>query len=583
MELLSLGPFTASILPWEPRLGEKSLTVCVKATFSLVPGQAEALDLIKEGPWEDLYWDSNPNASLFAPSDDVPVKPRADILLVGSAFAPGRSPVESLIVRLRVDDFSKTLRVTGDRVWVQAQDGPRPSQPKPFLEMPLRYERAAMRGENKIGTQPPHGGIAAGQLLPNIDFAEAPNPYQTPGFGPLPPAWRAARSHLTEEAFRWAHRPRDARSPAPPGIDFGFFNAAPRDQQVDVLRPDATIRLEGLSPRAASLETRLPGLRPRVFCAEGSGAFTEVPMRCDTLWIHTNREIAVLAWRGLVAANAALAATGLVVAAEAPGRELRPGDLETLVRERRGASALPNAAPNLPQPGAMTFVPIPGTAPARGAVTLPFAPGAAQKSEVAEPPKAPPPKRPIAPIASMDGRSTAVPTGAPTKPALPFAGATSPAVAPPPSVITEAASLPDIPVELCAAIAAEIDAGQAGAAQILERHKLSPEAWAAAERRWSSAIDEERRRGKSAVQDAFDEAYVAQIERDRGPIQVEEIARLEIGIERSDLPATLGALRLPRGALMRIKRVWLRKRMADAALAAKLRRATAEARSAEIP
>ena len=595
MEILHSGPFTAATLPWEPRPGDKSLTVCVKATFSLGSGQVAALAPIQEGPWEDLYWDSNPSSSLFAPSDDVPLKPRADILLVGSAFAPARSPVESFIVRLRVGDFTKALRVTGDRVWVQAPGGPRPSQPKPFLEMPLRYERASMRGENRIGTQPPQGGITPGQLLPNIDFAEAPNPYQTPGFGPLPPRWRAIRSHLSEEAFRWAHRPRDAKSPAPPGIDFGFFNAAPRDQQVDALQPDAIIGLEGLSPRGAAIETRLPGIRPRALLVDGSGVFTEVPMRCDTLWIHTDREIAVLVWRGLVSASAALTASGLLIAAEAPGRELGAGDLEKLARDRRGdrrAAAIPGEAQSSSQHGARTFVPIPGSSPPRSSVALPFAPAPAQKSaadadvlhlshlsNLSQAPKPPPPPRPIA---SMGGASTMVPTGAPMKPALPFGptASTPPAASPPPSAGADAEPPPDISVELCAAIAAEIDGGQVAAAEILKREKLSAEAWAAAERRWASSIEEERRRGKSALQDAFDDAYVAQIERGRGPIQPEELARLEVGIERSEIGPTLSELRLPRAALMRVQRVWLRKIMADPGLATKVRRATSAARSA---
>src|SRR5687768_223623 len=127
MEVLALCPFTAWTLPWEPRSGDKSLTVGVKATFSLAHGPVAALAPAQEGAWDDVYWDKNASSSLVTPSDDVPLKPRADILLVGSAFA--RSPVESMVVRLRVDGFSKALRVTGDRAWVQGYDGPRPSPP----------------------------------------------------------------------------------------------------------------------------------------------------------------------------------------------------------------------------------------------------------------------------------------------------------------------------------------------------------------------------------------------------------------------------------------------------------------------
>lgn len=589
MELIPLCPFAAWTLAWEPRSGEKSVTLGVKGTFSLAHGPVATLAPAQEGAWDDTYWDKDAASSLFTPSDDAPVKPRADILLVGSAFAPGRSPVESLVVRLRVDGFSKALRVTGDRVWAQAPDGPRPSPPRPFAEMPLRYERAAPRGENKLGAQASQGRVAVGLPLPNIDLADDPNPYRTPGFGPLSPRARALRSNLSEDAVMWAHRVRGAAGAAPPGFDFGYFNAAPRDQQVDALRPDAVIGLEGLSPRAAALETRLPGIRPRAFCVDGAGAGIEVALRCDTLWINTDRELAVLVWRGLISGATERAASRLLVAAEGPGKELRFEDVAKLAMDRRGVgSETARRAPSIPPPqaGDRTFVPIPGALPLTGPA-LPFSPGAAPSRALeesrAEAPKAPPPTRPSVP---SDGRATAVPTGAPLKPALPFPADSPPPAspAPPPAAIAPPAapSIPaaEISVDLCATVAAEIDQGAADTAAILGRHKISAAAWAEARQRWASAIEQEGKRGKRAARDAYDDAYVAQIEVGRGPIQAAEYARLEIAIERSDLDSALAELRLPRPALMPVQRVWLRKLIANVGLGSQVQRAIAAARSA---
>ena len=101
----------------------------------------------------------------------------------------------------------------------------------------------------------------------------------------------------------------------------------------------------------------------------------------------------------------------------------------------------------------------------------------------------------------------------------------------------------EISIELCATIAAEIHQGATEAAPILDRHQCSAETWAEAQRLWASAMDQERRRGESAVQEAHDAAYVAQLERGRGPLQVEESARLEVSIERGDAPAALVELR----------------------------------------
>lgn len=43
MDIVSPSALPVGSLIWEPRPGERMLTVCVKATFSLVNGQTSAL------------------------------------------------------------------------------------------------------------------------------------------------------------------------------------------------------------------------------------------------------------------------------------------------------------------------------------------------------------------------------------------------------------------------------------------------------------------------------------------------------------------------------------------------------------
>jgi len=135
---------------------------------------------------------------------------------------------------------------------------------------------------------------------------------------------------------------------------------------------------------------------------------------------------------------------------------------------------------------------------------------------------------------------------------------------------------PDVdgyPITRCAAIAASIARRKVNKPTILERHDLEPERWAELERHWAEAIKSENARGKPVLLSVYDEAYIAQLELERGPIRVEDYARLVVSAERGTEQQTLGDLDLPRGAIPRLQRVWLRKTTQDKELARLLRAA----------
>src|ERR1700687_3932044 len=82
-------------------------TFLVKASFSLRHG-ATATWAEKPAPLSgDLYVDDDPRKALRYSSDFAPFKPRADVLLLGTACAPKGSLVPSLSVSMRVGDFAK--------------------------------------------------------------------------------------------------------------------------------------------------------------------------------------------------------------------------------------------------------------------------------------------------------------------------------------------------------------------------------------------------------------------------------------------------------------------------------------------
>ncbi|MFS8069170.1 MAG: DUF2169 domain-containing protein, partial [Byssovorax sp.] len=119
-------------------------------------------------------------------------------------------------------------------------------------------------------------------------------------------------------------------------FDFAFYNAAPRDQQIDLLRHSATVVLENLHREHARFVVKLPHVRPRTFLVSREGERSlEIALRCDTLWIDTDRALMSLSWRGLVGLGTpeAEGLETLVVAAESKGKELRFKHIQRMLRD----------------------------------------------------------------------------------------------------------------------------------------------------------------------------------------------------------------------------------------------------------
>ena len=102
---------------------------------------------------------------------------------------------------------------------------------------------------------------------------------------------------------------------------------------------------------------------------------------------------------------------------------------------------------------------------------------------------------------------------------------------------------------------------------MLEAHGLDARAWSENERRITAAIDEHASRGSHAPRAEYDTAYVAQVERFRGPITPEEYARILLALDRGRTNETLDVLRIHRPALMPIVRSWTRRIAKEAPLA----------------
>lgn len=305
MELVSLCPLHAWGFVWQSQDGRHAQTVVVKATFTLAPGKvtlAEEQDVANE---EDGYWNDDPTRSVVAPSDKAPYKLRADVLLVGHAYAPNKQATRSVMARLIVGDLDKAIEVFCDRAF-RIHDG-QLLEGQRFTKMRLSWERAAggVDVSNPIGLRfdaPPdsRGMIPIPNLQPPGLFVSKRSDVFAPVcYGPIAPSWPGRKDRLSRAAVNFP-RPGWTETALPEGLDPTFFQVAPTDQQVAELRPNERIVLENLHPEHPRLVTSLPGLRPRALVERATGEREEVALVADTLLIDTDRGVCVVVWRGRI-------------------------------------------------------------------------------------------------------------------------------------------------------------------------------------------------------------------------------------------------------------------------------------------
>ena len=164
-----------------PDSGEgRELRVVAKATYSF--GTDGSLQLDTDDPLPVLDNDRQSPFGLL-PRDDMLAdgRPVFEVVLLGSAHAPGGRAVTEMPVALTVGERRRALRVIGDRCWVTDPGGQtEKTAPEPFVRMPLTWERA-------------HGGTATVLMDEDapMDLYHQINPVGR-GFDPLPAAQQMA-------------------------------------------------------------------------------------------------------------------------------------------------------------------------------------------------------------------------------------------------------------------------------------------------------------------------------------------------------------------------------------------------------
>jgi len=298
--------------------GRELLIVVVKGTYAF-PNDPEQIPELAEEQVPLVQVDEfTGEPGLSAPLyeiDFAPRKPRCDILLNGSAYAPEGKASERVSVSLRVGAMAKSFDVVGDRVWQAGAFLTTVSKAKPFVSMPISYNNA-FGGIDKSQQDPlkfrwyptNHAGVGYheftgkelidGKPLPNTEergqaITQPQGTYRPMAFGALGRAWQPRPKFAGTYDQAWL----DRQAPFLPN-DFNelYYQASPEDQQIDHPSGGETVELVNLTPRGMT-RFRLPYLEVTPGFVLKRGAVKEMRSTIDTVVIEPDLERFMVTWR----------------------------------------------------------------------------------------------------------------------------------------------------------------------------------------------------------------------------------------------------------------------------------------------
>ncbi len=297
--------------------GRESLVIVIKGSFAL-PKPGEQVRLLDEQlplVMADTFTGEPGTSAPLHEIDFAPRKPRCDVLLNGSAYAPAGHTVTRTQVSLSVGTMHKTIDVIGPRIWQAGRGGIQASNPQPFERQPVSYD-VAFGGVDQASPDPAeHDAFLVnpvgrgfrkqlkaqwvdGQPLPLTEEpgkpVTAPDQAYTPmAFGPLGRGW-AQRARL---AGTYDQQWLDNDFPfLPQDFDERYYQAAPADQQIDIPGQALEVRLVNLTPDGVRQFT-LPYFEAPVHVFPKQGPREDFIARLDTLHFEPDLDRFTMTWR----------------------------------------------------------------------------------------------------------------------------------------------------------------------------------------------------------------------------------------------------------------------------------------------
>ena len=321
MEIINNTPLVDGYTLGVEPSGREHLVFVLKGTFHL-PTPDDDSTLFHEEQLPLTVADTFTGEPGFsAPVEEVdfaPKKIRCDVLLSGSAWAPGRRPAPRVVVGLRVGAWHKAFAVIGDRQWSSGPMGTRATSPVPFVSKAISYDVAfggvdawseepdkwKAFGRNPVGRGWHHhlkSRYVDGTPMPNTEelartVVTPDGDYEPMSFGPLGRGWSARLPFAGTYDQDWI----DNTFPFLPA-DFRqeYYQAAPPDQQIDYPQGGEEVSLINLTP-AGRVDFRLPAIDVPVHFFLRSGGHEKRSAVLDTLTFRPDEGLFTMTWRASV-------------------------------------------------------------------------------------------------------------------------------------------------------------------------------------------------------------------------------------------------------------------------------------------
>lgn len=296
--------------------GKRFLVAQAKATYRIPPAGVQyprladpQLPLLSA----DLFEGEPGESAVLQEADHAWHKPRCDVLVQACAHAPGGEPVKRLQVGFRVGDCSRAAQVVGPRVWRRGLLGLVPTEPEPFVRLPITYSRAFGGTRLHEGLPQPYAdnpigcgfGDAPGDTslvdtpVPNLEEIGTPidNPrthYRPISFGPLGRSWAARMRFAGTYDQHWM----DEVFPLlPEDFDPRFFQAAPAEQQIDYPKGGEDVAFIHLHRSRPEIRFVLPQLKLSMVVLDQRRTVHRLDPVVDTLSFDLEAELFTVVWR----------------------------------------------------------------------------------------------------------------------------------------------------------------------------------------------------------------------------------------------------------------------------------------------
>ncbi|ASJ76798.1 DUF2169 family type VI secretion system accessory protein [Granulosicoccus antarcticus] len=318
MRLLNHTPFLAAYTLGLAPDGRESVVVVIKATFSIPTSYYAHPELLDEQVAlveADIHTAEPESSAPLYEADYALGKPRCDVTLIGSAYAPNGNPAERVQTGLSVGQINKFINVIGERHWMSNTTCVVTSQPRTFQMATISYDMAFggtdkahedKRFHDAFMLNPVGIGFHRAVLHNLVDGTPAPSTempdqpvmqpngvYKPMSFGPVGRAWQPRIQYAGTYDDTWL----DEQFPfLPTDFDNRYYQSAPADQQTNYLQGGEEVTLVNLTPEGLC-RFRIPTLEMPVCFFKKKSVREYRQAVIDTLVIEPDQSRFSMTWR----------------------------------------------------------------------------------------------------------------------------------------------------------------------------------------------------------------------------------------------------------------------------------------------